>query len=86
MCIQIFVGIYFFANFANQRAFAKMKTQKFVLIQYKFAAAGRHLLSVGRSQNIHPAVQKIVRIYMVASIIHVHTYTEYGSIGCINWQ
>ena len=33
---------FIFANFANQQAFAKVKTRKFVRIRYKFAAAGHH--------------------------------------------
>ena len=37
-----FLQDFIFMVFTNQRAFAKMKTQNFVCIQYKFAAAGRH--------------------------------------------
>ena len=34
---------FIFTNFTNQRAIMKIKTRKCVPIQYKFAAAGRHL-------------------------------------------
>ena len=41
---------FIFTNFANQQAFTKMKTQRFVRIRYKFAAAGRHAKL--KSQNL----------------------------------
>ena len=74
-----------FANFVNQWVFGKMKTRKFVHMQYKFAAAGQpfvksksqNLLGVGCSRNIRPAkicAHTVARYdtHALVGVAHVH--------------